>query len=92
MTTASRASVKKPARKHPPHLSHWACGAPPVEIRLVTIGCTCMVQGGELSTGKGSCTINTRGILDCATLFVLHGGRRRESCSSGLLHGEMSSW
>ena len=33
---------------HPPHLSHWACGAPPVETRVVTIGCTCMVQCGEL--------------------------------------------
>ena len=59
---------------------------------LVTIGCTCMMQGGELSTEKGGCTINTRGRLDCATLFVLHGGRRRESCSSGFLHGEVSSW
>ena len=47
----------------------------------MTICCTCMVQGGGLSTGKGGCTINTRGRLDCATLFVLHGGRRRESCS-----------
>ena len=48
---------------------------------MVTICCTCMVQGGGLSTGKGCCTINTRGRLDCATLFMLHGGRRRESCS-----------
>jgi hypothetical protein len=37
-------------------------------------------------------TINTRGRLDFATFFVLHGGRRRESCSSGFLHGEVSSW
>ena len=59
---------------------------------LVTICCTCMVQSGELSTGKGGCTINTRVRLDCATLFVLHGDRRRESCSSGLLSGEVSSW
>ena len=59
---------------------------------MVTICCTCMVQGGGLSTGKGGFTINTRGRLDCATLFVLHGGRRHESCSSGLLSGEVSSW
>ena len=59
---------------------------------LVTICCTCMVQSGELSTGKGGCTINTRGRLDFATIFVLHGGRRHESCSSGLLRGEVSSW
>ena len=58
----------------------------------MTICCTCMVQGGGLSTGKSGCTINTRGRLDCATLFVLHGGRRGRSCSSGLLHGEVSSW
>ena len=58
----------------------------------MTIGCTCMVQGGELFTLKGSCTIITRGRLDCATLFVLHSGRRHESCSSGLLRGEVSSW
>ncbi len=44
----------------------------------MTICCTCMVQGGGVSTGNGGCTINT---LDCATLFVLHGGRRYESCS-----------
>jgi hypothetical protein len=59
---------------------------------LVTICCTCMVQSGGLSIGKGDCTINTRGRLDFATFFVLHGGRRRESCSSGFLHGEVSSW
>ena len=59
---------------------------------LVTICCTCMVQSGGLSIGKGDCTINTRGRLDFATFFVLQGGRRRESCSSGFLHGEVSSW
>lgn len=32
-----------------------------------------MVQGGGLSTGKGCCTINTRGRLDCATSFVVRG-------------------
>ena len=58
---------------------------------LVTICCTCMVQSGELSTGKGGCTINTRSISRLSS-FVLHGGRRRESCSSGLLSGEVSSW
>ena len=51
-----------------------------------------MVQSGGLSIGKGDCTIKTRGRLDFATFFVLHGGRRRESCSSGFLHGEVSSW
>ena len=49
-----------------------------------------MVQGGGLSTGKSGFTINTRGRLDCATFFVLHGGHHRGSSSSGLLHGEVS--
>ena len=57
----------------------------------MTICSTFMVQGGGLSTGKSGFTINTRGRLDCAT-FVLHGGRRRGSSSSGLLHGEVSGW
>jgi hypothetical protein len=29
---------------------------------------------------ENSCTFNTRGRLDVATFFVLHRGRRHESC------------
>ena len=34
------------------------------QIRVMTIGCNCMVQGGRWSTEKGSCTFNTRGRRD----------------------------
>ena len=52
-----------------------------------------MVQDGGWSTEKGSCTFNTRGKTRVSDLlFVMHGGRRHESCSSGFLRGEASSW
>ena len=53
-----------------------------VEIRVVTIGCTCMEQGGGWSLREGSFTVNTRGRLDCAIFFLLPCGPRHESCSS----------
>ena len=51
---------------------------------MVTIGCTCMEQGGGWSLREGSFTVNTRGRLDCAIFFLLHRVvlATRESCSS----------
>ena len=68
---------------HPLRCCSSACEATTVEIRVVTIGCTCMVQGGGWSLREGSFTVNTRGRLDCATFFFTAAcGPRHESCSS----------
>ena len=67
---------------HPLRCCSSACEATTVEIRVVTIGCTCMVQGGGWSLREGSFTVNTRGRLDCAIFFLLPCGPRHESCSS----------
>ena len=44
----------------------------------MTIGCTCMEQGGGWSLREGSFTVNTRGRLDCAIFFLLPRGPRHE--------------
>ena len=59
-----------------------ACQAIPVEIRVVTIGCTCMEQGGGWSLREGSFTVNTRGRLDCAIFFLLPRGPRHERAAA----------
>jgi hypothetical protein len=66
--------------------------ATPVEIRVVTIGWTCTVLGGEWSgRWKRAAAPSPRGRLDCAIFFSLpHGGRRQElqQWQSGLIRGE----
>ena len=47
-----------------------ACEATTVEIRVVTIGCTCMEQGGGWSLREGSFTVNARRRLDFRDLLL----------------------
>ena len=68
MTAASTAGVKKPQRSrserhsgYPTHLTNWACEARPVEIRVVAIGCSCMVRdGGWVVNSKGQLELQPR--------------------------------
>ena len=68
---------------HPLRCCSSACEATTVEIRVVTIGCTCMEQGGGWRRERAAFTVNARGRLDCATFFFTAAcGPRHESCSS----------